>query len=105
MALVLCAAIALLAQPAVALALTLTIERAGDRSADFAARTCDRDEHCIAHGVLNCHRQGRHVVLCRIFDDRRTEVQGRYRCSRLIRLSLDPRSRRVPVTGLGHWQC
>jgi hypothetical protein len=105
MALALCATIVLLAQPAAALGLKLTIERAGDRSADFAARTCDRDEHCIAHGVLNCHRQGRHVVLCRIFDDRRTEVQGRYRCSRLIRLSLDPRSRRVPVTGLGHWQC
>ena len=102
-ALALCAALGALAGPA--MALRLTIDRAGDRSLDFAERTCNRDRLCVRFGVLNCKRQSRHIVLCRIFDERRTQVQGRYRCERLIRLSLDPRTRRLPVTGLGRWHC
>jgi hypothetical protein len=98
-----CAALGALAGPAAAL--KLQIERASDRSLDFAERTCKRDRHCFRSGVLNCKRQSPQVVLCRIFDERRTQVQGRYRCERLIRLTLDPRSRRLPVTGLGRWHC
>jgi hypothetical protein len=45
------------------------------------------------------------VILCRVFDERKTHVQGRYECSRLIRVALDPASGRIPVTGLGRWQC
>jgi hypothetical protein len=101
--LVLCAALGALAGPA--MALRLSIDRAGDRSLDFAERTCTRDKHCVRFGVLNCRRQSRHIVLCRIFDERKTAVQARYRCDRLIRLSLDPRTRRLPVTGLGRWHC
>ncbi len=97
------AVLATAAEPA--LALRLDIERAERRAADFAKRTCARDRHCVRHGVLNCRRQARRVVLCRVFDDRKTRIQGRYRCRRLVRLSLDPRTRRVPITGLGRWHC
>jgi hypothetical protein len=83
----------------------LSIDAAAERSARFAERTCDRDRNCVRHGVLNCRRQSRRVVLCRIFDERETRIQGRYECSRLIRVALDPASGRVPVTGLGRWQC
>jgi hypothetical protein len=102
-ALLVCAALAAIAGPAAAL--KLPVERAEQRSLDFAERTCARDKHCVRAGVLNCRRQSPKVVLCRIFDERRTQVQGRYRCERLIRLSLDPRTRRLPVTGLGSWHC
>ncbi|HEY5976642.1 MAG TPA: hypothetical protein VIT85_02190 [Solirubrobacterales bacterium] len=94
---------AVLAVPAGAL--ELEIDRASDRSVEFAQRTCDRDRYCVRQGVLNCRRHSPRVALCRIFNERRTPVQGSYRCDRLIRLSLDPRSRRVPVTGLGRWHC
>lgn len=83
----------------------LTIDAAAERSERFAERTCDRDRNCVRHGVLNCRRQSRRVALCRIFDERHTRAQGRYECSRLIRVALDPGSGRVPVTGLGRWQC
>jgi hypothetical protein len=102
-ALALVAALGALAGPAQAL--KLEIERARGRSLDFAERTCRRDPHCVRSGVRNCRRQARKVVLCRIFDERRTRVQNRYRCERLIRLALDPRTRRVPITGLGRWHC
>jgi hypothetical protein len=88
--LALCATLGALAGPA--MALRLSMDRAGDCSLDFAERTCTRDKHCVRFGVLNCRRQSRHVVLCRIFDERRTPVQGKYRCERLIRLSLEPRN-------------
>jgi hypothetical protein len=103
-ALAVSALLAALALPATA-SLRLTIPRAEKRSLDFAESTCRRDRLCIRYGVLNCRRQSPRVVLCRIFDERRTKVQGRYRCDRLIRLGLDPRTRRVPVTGLGDWHC
>jgi len=102
-ALLVCAGMAAFAGPAAAL--ILPIERAEQRSLDFAERTCARDKHCVSFGVLNCRRQGPKVVLCRIFDERRTPIQGRYRCERLIRMSLDPVSGRLPITGLGDWHC
>ena len=83
----------------------LPIPAASKRSAAFAKRTCVNDRLCVRSGVLNCHRQGATTVLCRIYDERRTRVQGRYRCDRLIRVSLKPRARRIPITGLGRWHC
>src|SRR6478735_1485653 len=68
----------------------LSIGAAAERSERFAERICDRDRHCVRHGVLNCRRQSRRVALCRIFDERKTRAQGRYECSRLIRVALDP---------------
>jgi hypothetical protein len=102
------AVVALLVTPALPLAaaaLRLTIPAAEQRSLAFAKRTCDRDKHCIDFGVMNCRRDGPRVVFCRIFDERHTSVQGRYRCHRLIRLGFDPETRRKPVTGLGRWHC
>ncbi|HEY1286652.1 MAG TPA: hypothetical protein VGF04_11235 [Solirubrobacterales bacterium] len=104
MILVLLALVGCLAQPAAAV-LRLSIPAAEAKSLRFAKSTCARDDHCIRSGVANCRRDGLHVVFCRIFDERHTRVQGRYRCHRLIRLSLDPVTRRVPVTGVGSWHC
>ena len=103
-ALVLCAAMAALAAPAVA-ELTLTVPNANERSADFAERICARDELCVRHGVMNCRRQSARVILCRIFDERDTQIQGRYQCNRQVRVSLDPKTRRRPITGIGDWHC
>jgi len=102
----LCALLTVLAtSTALAAGPKLRIDRAGERSARFAERTCDRDRNCVRHGVLNCRRQARRVVICRVFDERDTRAQGRYECSRLIRVALAPASRRVAVTGLGRWHC
>lgn len=95
---------ALAALPAAA-ALRLSIPAAEERSLTFAKNTCERDKHCIRYGVMNCRRGGLRIVFCRIYDERHTKLQGRYRCHRLIRLGFDPRSRRKPVTGLGRWHC
>jgi hypothetical protein len=100
----LCAVLAALAAPAMA-ELTLPVGDAAERSADFAERICARDEHCVRHGVMNCRRQSARVVLCRIFDERDTQIQGRYLCNRQVRVSLDPKTRRRPITGLGGWHC
>ena len=43
--LALCATLGALAAPA--MAMRLTIDRAGDRALDFAERTCTRDQHCV----------------------------------------------------------
>ena len=101
------ALLAVLAIPpgSAAAGLKLSVESGAERSARFAERTCARDRNCVRHGVLNCRRQSRRVVLCRIFGERRTRTQGRYVCSRLIRVALDPATGRAPVTGLGRWHC
>jgi hypothetical protein len=83
----------------------LTIPRASERAGVFAESTCKRDESCVDSGVLNCDRKGKLVVHCRIFDERRTDAQGNYRCSREIRMVMDPKTRRAPVNGLGRWHC
>jgi hypothetical protein len=93
-----------LVQPAAA-AIKLSIRDAENKSLTFAKNTCARDKLCDDYGVLNCRRQSLHVVLCRIFDERHTEAQGRYRCDRLVRLAIDPDTHRIPVTGLGRWHC
>lgn len=103
MAVLLCAALMLPAGVAVARKLPIPVAR--KQAASFAKRTCTRDDSCIRSGVSNCRRQRARVVLCRIFLKRKTDVQGRYRCTRLVRLSLIPRTRHAKVTGVGRWRC
>jgi hypothetical protein len=98
-----CATLALLACPAAAT--VLTIPRASERATDFAKRTCANDRHCVDSGAGNCRRHSPHIVFCRTYLRRDTKVQGSYRCSRLVRLALDPKTHRVPVTGVGRWSC
>lgn len=103
-AIALCAVLAVLALPATA-AVKLPVEVAAEKSFVFAKRTCAHDRNCVRYGVLNCRRQSLHVVFCRIFDERSTVAQGKYECSRLIRVALDPYTYRIQVTGLGSWHC
>jgi hypothetical protein len=98
------AALALLA-PTASADHRLTIAEARKKAAGFAGRTCKRDEACVGSGVLNCRREARRVVHCRIYDDRVTEAQGSYRCNREIRMVQNPVTHRIPVTGLGRWHC
>jgi hypothetical protein len=86
-------------------AVRLTIPVATKRATDFAARTCASDHRCIGSGVTNCRRQSPHIVFCRTYLKRNTRVQGGYECTRLIRLAIDPKTHRVPVTGVGRWDC
>lgn len=81
------------------------MDAARERAAEFAHSTCERDGRCIDSGVRGCRRHRARVVLCRIFDRRQTEAQGSYICTRLVRLSLRPRSHRIPVTGVSEWSC
>lgn len=96
---------ALVGTPALAAAGRLSIPRARERAEAFAESTCAHDKSCARSGVMGCRRQGDRVVLCRIYDHRRTEKQGDFRCTRLVRLGLQPRTHRVPVTGVGGWDC
>jgi hypothetical protein len=100
-----CALLCLAAGPAAAAQVKLTIPRATEKAGVFAESTCKQDESCVRSGVLNCDRKGRLVVHCRIFDERHTDAQGRYRCNREIRMVMDPDTSRVPVNGLGRWHC
>ncbi len=93
-----------MAAPATA-AVKLPIATAADKAFLFAKRTCAHDKNCVRYGVTNCRRQSLHVVLCRIFDERSTESQGKYDCSRLVRVVLDPVTYRIVITGRGDWQC
>ena len=83
----------------------LTIPAARERAAAFAANTCAHDKSCAGSGVRGCRRHSERVVLCRIFDHRKTEEQGNFVCTRLVRLALKPPSPRVLVTGLSDWAC
>jgi hypothetical protein len=102
-ALALCAAAAIAAGPAGATG-KLAVPVAADRDATFAKRTCGHDQSCVRSGVSNCRRASRRVVFCRIFLRRRTKVQGRYECNRLIRLAPASASH-ARVTGIGRWHC
>lgn len=99
------AAVALVAVPAVAAAERLSMSTARERAEVFAESTCAHDKSCARSGVADCRRQGDRIILCRIFDHRRTEEQGSFRCTRIIRLALEPRTHRVPVTGISSWDC
>jgi hypothetical protein len=99
-----CAVLAILALPAVG-AVKLPVSVAAEKAFIFAKHTCAHDHNCVRYGVRNCRRQSLHVVLCRIFDERDTEVQGHYTCTRLVRVALNPVDYRIQVTGLSRWQC
>lgn len=86
-------------------AVKLPVSVAADKAFIFAKRTCNKDRNCIRYGVTNCHRQSLHVVICRIFDERNTEAQGKYTCTRRVRVALDPYTYQVKVTGVAAWQC
>jgi hypothetical protein len=98
------ATLSVLAMPAGA-AGDLSISAAAEKSAVFAEHTCAHDDQCVGHSVSNCYRQRPRVVFCRIVIRRHTDAQGKYRCSRLIRLGFNPKTHRIPVTGLGRWHC
>lgn len=82
----------------------LSIPAARERASTFAENTCAHDTSCHNAGVQSCRRQSDRIVLCRIFDHRKTEEQGNFVCTRLIRLALKPGGR-IPVTGVGDWSC
>lgn len=92
------------ALPAAA-AVFLPVQTASNKAIIFAQRSCNHDPHCVKFGVTNCRRQSLHVVLCRIAAERQTAVQGRYACTKLVRVALDPVDYRVVVTGTGAWSC
>lgn len=83
----------------------LTIPKARERAAAFAGRTCAHDTSCARSGVQNCRRLSDRVVLCRIFDHRKTDEQGNFVCTRLVRLALRLPERKIPVTGVSDWDC
>jgi hypothetical protein len=93
-----------MASPATA-AVQLPVSTAADKAFIFAKKTCAHDKNCVRYGVTNCRRQSLHVVLCRIFDERSTEAQGKYDCTRLVRVVLDPVTYRIVVTGTSPWEC
>jgi hypothetical protein len=99
------AATLLLAVPPASAGEKLPIPAARDRAAAFAENTCSHDSSCAKSGVQSCRRQSDHVVLCRIFDHRKTDEQGNFLCTRWVRLSLQLPSRKVPVTGVSEWNC
>lgn len=102
-----CAVLALASlSPLAAAADELSVSRAKERAAKFAENTCAHDKSCARAGVKSCRRQSPHIVLCRIFDHRKTEAQGRFVCTRLVRLALDDSQiHRVSVTGVSNWDC
>jgi hypothetical protein len=99
-----CALGGILALPAAA-AVVLPVNTAAEKAFVFAKHTCSHDPNCVKYGVTNCRRISLHVVFCRIFDERETVAQGRYHCTKLVRVALDPVTYRVLVTGTGPYQC
>jgi len=83
----------------------LSIADARERAERYAETTCEHDDSCASSGVQNCRRHSNRVVLCRIYDHRKTEDQGNFLCTRLIRLSLKPKTGKIPVTGVSDWSC
>lgn len=89
-----------------ALAHVLSVERASAKARSYAHRACDADRRCDRYGVKSCRRRKAHVVICDVFNDRDTSAQGRYRCSRLVRVAYTSAdSRRPAITGFGDWRC
>jgi hypothetical protein len=83
----------------------LPIPAAREKALTFAENICAHDKSCANAGVQSCRRLSDRIVLCRIFDHRKTEKQGNFVCTRLVRLALKPGSHRVSVTGVGDWSC
>lgn len=99
------AALALIAVPAAGSAERLSIAKARERAEIFAASTCKHDTSCANSGVRICRRHSNRIVLCEIFDHRKTEDQGNFLCTRIVRLTLRPSTGRIPVTGVSSWEC
>lgn len=83
----------------------LSIPAARERAAAFAESTCRHDGSCHNAGVQNCRRLADRVALCRIFDHRKTDEQGNFLCTRLVRLALQSPKPGVRVTGVSDWTC
>ncbi len=83
----------------------LPIPVARERAAAFAENTCAHDKSCARSGVQSCRRQSDHIALCRIYDHRKTDEQGNFVCTRLVRLAQKPHTHRVAVTGVSDWVC
>lgn len=83
----------------------LSIAVARERAERYAETTCEHDKSCANAGVQNCRRHSNRVVLCRIYDHRKTEDQGNFLCTRLVRLALKPKTGKIPVTGVSDWSC
>jgi hypothetical protein len=98
-------ALALIAVPAASSAERLSMAKARERAESFATSTCNHDKSCASSGVQVCRRHSDRIVLCRIYDHRKTEDQGNFLCTRLVRLALQPSTGRIPVTGVGNWEC
>ena len=105
LALLLAAAALLLNAAAASAGEKLSIPDARDRAAAYAEKTCEHDDSCAGFGVQNCRRLKDRVVLCRIYDHRKTEEQGNFVCTRLVRLALKLPSHKIPVTGVSDWDC
>jgi hypothetical protein len=99
------AALALMTAASALAAEKLAIPAARERATAYADRTCDHDASCAKAGVQSCRRQEDRIALCRIYDHRKTEDQGNFLCTRLIRLQFDPATGRIPVTGVSDWDC
>jgi hypothetical protein len=83
----------------------LSIPAARERAAVFAESTCEHDSSCHNAGVQSCRRLADRTILCRIFDHRKTDEQGNFLCTRLVRLALQPPKPGVRVTGVSDWTC
>jgi hypothetical protein len=92
------------AMPAVA-AVKLPVSIAAQKAFIFAKHTCAHDVHCVKYGTTNCRRISLHVVFCRMYNERSTAAQGRYACSKYVRVILDPITFKVIVTGNSGWSC
>lgn len=106
----LCAALAAVAVSAVfatnAAAHFLSIKSAATKSFYYSHRACRTDPACDRYGVLTCDRQQPRVVICTIFTDRNTVAQGRYRCTRDVRVAYrSAYSYKPTITGFSDWNC
>ena len=99
------AALLLVSAPPALAGEKLSIPDARERAGTFAASTCEHDSSCHNAGVQNCRRLADRLVLCRIFDHRKTDEQGNFLCTRLVRLARQPPEPGVKVTGVSDWTC
>jgi hypothetical protein len=84
----------------------LSIKAAATKSFYYSHRACNVDPACDRYGVLKCERQQAHVVICEIFTDRNTAAQGRYRCTRDVRVAYRCSCSTKPtITGFSEWRC
>ena len=84
----------------------LTIKAAATKAFYYAQRACNVDQYCDRFGLVRARRQSLHVVIVTIFNDRTTPAQGRYRCTRLVRVAYRSGfSNKPTITGFSKWNC